>query len=714
LAQARGRCERGLLVMALIYEELSSRPRETPNEMKRRLSKTLVDPDISALHEACRQGNLYGVETALGRKVDVNGRDTAQMTALHYAAHRGHGDIVALLIQHQADPHAQNREGMHPLHHAAVGGYKFVVEFLVDRVDCSVFAEDKHGMTILHHAAYHNMFDIVMFAFERGMDLDIQDKIEWTALMYAAQQGHIQMCALLLDLGADLHMQNASGKTAETISEAYGMFDCRMVLQRAEAELDHNLAVMSPKSASRAVERRGTAIPVTKRRMSAAGALLEDYDMHDMVGRGRTSIVYRVRHKITGAMRVLRTIPASKYKDDACLLRQIDVLKAADHPNIVRLYGQYAEGGAMHVILQYCSGGSVLDRITRDAPAGGDAKFSEALAAKYFKQMLRATQYLHNQGVVHRDLKLENFLFLSPDPDAPLKVSDFGLAAKEEEIERFAGGSVHYMAPEMFHRAADRSSDMWMLGVCLYLMLSGRYPIEADAKKALVSLIRKGEWSFKGAVWDAVSAECKNLITALLKARPLDRISADEALQHPWFTAQTRRTIVGDQEQLQLLRTNLEQFAQKRRLEKAVLAIAVRNQDESALQGLRQIFSALDQDQDGILSVEEVERGLELAEVDLDPEMEAELEHLATRQGRVTYSDFLALMVDRAVLCEESVVKESFSIFDRRRDGRLDVDELAVALGNPDEAQALIHEYGDGDSLDYSQFKELLAHLAQN
>ena len=119
------------------------------------------------------------------------------------------------------------------------------------------------------------MFDIVMFAFERGMDLDIQDKIEWTALMcarffkaleaavapssadlghfsryfpkrrYAAQQGHIQMCALLLDLGADLHMQNASGKTAETISEAYGMFDCRMVLQRAEAELDHNLAVMS-------------------------------------------------------------------------------------------------------------------------------------------------------------------------------------------------------------------------------------------------------------------------------------------------------------------------------------------------------------------------------------------------------------------------------------------------------------------------------------
>merc|ERR1719316_1894985 len=217
-----------------------------------------------------------------------------------------------------------------------------------------------------------------------------------------------------------------------------------MVLQKAEAEMDHQLEVMSPKPGSKAFEeRRGTAIPVQKRRSSAAGALLADYDMQEMIGRGRTSIVYRVVHKTTGATRVLRTIPANRYKDDAQLQRQIDVMKAADHPNIARLYGIYAEGGALHCILQHCSGGSVLDRITGEQGEPGTGKFSEGVAAKYF----------HNQGVVHRDLKLENFLFLSADPDAPLKVSDFGLAAKEEEIERFAGGSVHYMAPESFHRA---------------------------------------------------------------------------------------------------------------------------------------------------------------------------------------------------------------------------------------------------------------------
>merc|ERR1719456_1305165 len=141
--------------------------------------------------------------------------------------------------------------------------------------------------------------------------------------------------------------------------------------------------------------------------------------------------------------------------------------------------------------------------------------------------------------------------------------------------------------------------------------------------------------------------------------------------------------MVDEQQQpmLQALKSNLEKFAHKQRLERAVLAIAVRNKDESQIKGLKQIFSALDQDQDGVLSVEEVERGLELAEMSLDAAMDEELEDIASQNGRVTYSDFLAMMLDRSVLCEESVVKESFAIFDRNRDGRLDVLELSAVLG---------------------------------
>jgi calcium-dependent protein kinase len=681
--------------------------RETPNETKKRLSKTLVDPDISAMHDACRQGNTSAVESFLQRKVDVNGRDTAQMTALHYAAHRGHGDLVALLISNQADPHAQNREGMQPMHHAAVGGYKFVVEFLVDRVDCNVFAKDKNGMTVLHHASYHNMFDCVMFAFERGIDLDTQDGGKWTALMYAAQQGHIQMCALLLDLGADLLKQNNVNKTAELIAEAYSMHDCRMVLQKAEAESQAQSALKQKEGKGPAEgDRRGTAIAFMKRRPSATGALLEDYDMEDMVGRGRTGPVYRVRHKITGTTRVLRTIPANKYKDDTGLQQQINVMKAADHPNLVKLYGTYSEGGKVHIILQFCAGGSVMDRIRKDG------QFGEATAAKYFKQMLRSAQYMHNQDVIHRDLKLENFLFLSKEPDAPLKVSDFGLASREGEGERFAGGNVAYMAPEMFTRSPDRASDMWMLGVCLYMLVCGKLPFEAESTAKMVPLIRKAEWSFKEEIWAAVSSDCKQLVSGLLKKNPAERFSADQALAHAWFTQQTRRTMVDDQQQpmLQALKSNLERFAMQQKLEKAVLAIAVRNQDESQLKGLRQIFSALDTDQDGVLSVEEVERGLELSEVDIDPEMEAELEHILSVTGRVTYSDFMAMMMDRAIMCEESVVKEAFSIFDRNRDGRLDIEELSAVL--KEDAGDLVRDYGDGNTLNMAQFRNLLTVMA--
>jgi len=170
--------------------------------------------------------------------------------------------------------------------------------------------------------------------------------------------------------------------------------------------------------------------------------------------------------------------------------------------------------------------------------------------------------------------------------------------------------------------------------------------------------------------------------------------------------------MVDDQQQpmLQALKSNLERFAMQQKLEKAVLAIAVRNQDESQLKGLRQIFSALDTDQDGVLSVEEVERGLELSEVDIDPEMEAELEHILSVTGRVTYSDFMAMMMDRAIMCEESVVKEAFSIFDRNRDGRLDIEELSAVL--KEDAGDLVRDYGDGNTLNLAQFRNLLSVMA--
>lgn len=482
-----------------------------------------------------------------------------------------------------------------------------------------------------------------------------------------------------------------------------------MVLQKAEIEHTALAAQTAPRSRDEGqdltAERRGTAIAFTKRRNSAVGALLEDYEMMDMIGKGRLSAVFRVRHKLTSSIRVLRTFTANKYRDDDGLQKQINVMKSADHPNIIKLYGTYSENGKVNIILQHCSGGSMHERLQKGL-------LSESEAATCFKQMLRAAQYLHNQDVVHRDFKLDTFLFLSAAPDAPLKVADFGLATTEGEADRFAGGLIAYMAPEMFHRAADRSSDMWMLGVCLYKMISGSFPFDAKEPASLVSQIRAGDWGFKGDAWTPVSTECKTLISGLLKQKPAERLTSDEALASSWFTVQTRRTVVEDPNQPMLahLKNNLERFAMQQKLEKAVLAIAVRNQDDTQLRGLRQIFSALDTDQDGVLSVDEVERGLELAEVDIDPEMEAELEHLLSITGRVTYSDFMVMMMDRNVMCEEPVVQEAFSIFDRNRDGALDIDELSAVL--KEDATQLVRDHGDGQSLNLDQFRKLLLTMA--
>merc|ERR1719313_2447150 len=171
---------------------------------------------------------------------------------------------------------------------------------------------------------------------------------------------------------------------------------------------------------NRGQDRRGTAIAFERQRLDEHGqgvSVHDAYDVGELLGRGKFGAsTYVATHKVTGAQRVMKTLPLRAARGQQ-FQQQIEVLKAADHPNIVRLFGSYEEQQSYHVITEFCSGGSLLDK------HGG---FDEGKSAKYFKQMLRAAVYLHSHGVVHRGMHLDNFLFQSNSPDAALKLVDFG------------------------------------------------------------------------------------------------------------------------------------------------------------------------------------------------------------------------------------------------------------------------------------------------
>lgn len=233
--------------------------------------------------------------------------------------------------------------------------------------------------------------------------------------------------------------------------------------------------------------------------------LSDEYEVTDILGRGGFSVVRRGVRKISGeknavAIKTLKrvsqsspyAIPAGRGREkslasigflarkqasisDALLTNEILVMRkivenVSPHPNVIDLYDVYEDQSGVHLVLELCSGGELFDRIV------AQERYSEAGAAAVMRQIAEGLGVLHRANIVHRDLKPENCLFLSKDEDSPLKIMDFGLSSVEGFTDPVVGlfGSIDYVSPEAL--AQDRvtsKSDMWSLGVILYILLSG-------------------------------------------------------------------------------------------------------------------------------------------------------------------------------------------------------------------------------------------------
>lgn len=246
-----------------------------------------------------------------------------------------------------------------------------------------------------------------------------------------------------------------------------------------------------------------------------ARKLTDEYEMSDVLGRGGFSVVRKGTKKSDDndqvnkrhvAIKTLRrvglsssvagnqTVTSSREKrfqpgakqglvissgavSDALLTNEILVMRrivesVSPHENVIELYDVFedARNGAVHLVLELCSGGELFDRIVRQE------RYSEAGAAAVVRQIAAGLAALHRAQIVHRDLKPENCLFLNESPDSPLKIMDFGLSSVEEFTDPVVGlfGSIDYVSPEALSQGnITPKTDMWSLGVILYILLSG-------------------------------------------------------------------------------------------------------------------------------------------------------------------------------------------------------------------------------------------------
>uniref|UniRef100_A0A8C9W6R2 calcium/calmodulin-dependent protein kinase n=1 Tax=Scleropages formosus TaxID=113540 RepID=A0A8C9W6R2_SCLFO len=261
----------------------------------------------------------------------------------------------------------------------------------------------------------------------------------------------------------------------------------------------------------------------------------DEYQLLEELGKGAFSVVRRCVKISSGQEYAAKIINTKKLsaRDHQKLEREARICRLLKHSNIVRLHDSISEESFHYLVFDLVTGGELFEDIV------AREYYSEADASHCIQQILEAVLHCHQMGVVHRDLKPENLLLASKLKGAAVKLADFGLAIEVQgEQQAWFGfaGTPGYLSPEVLRKDAyGKPVDMWACGVILYILLVGYPPFWDEDQHRLYQQIKAGAYDFPSPEWDTVTPEAKDLINKMLTINPSKRITATEALKHPWI-----------------------------------------------------------------------------------------------------------------------------------------------------------------------------------
>eukprot|EP00934_Nitzschia_sp_Nitz4_P008766 Nitzschia sp. Nitz4//scaffold154_size52827//22184//25178//NITZ4_006776-RA/size52827-snap-gene-0.3-mRNA-1//1//CDS//3329537308//8756//frame0 len=329
-----------------------------------------------------------------------------------------------------------------------------------------------------------------------------------------------------------------------------------------------------------------------------------------VLGSGVSGLVRQVKHKATGveyAVKCLDLGLVGTSEGLAQLREEIFIMCQLDHPNIVRLEEVYESHSEIYLVQELCTGGELFDRLDEQP----DYHYTEAECARLVKQMLSAVRYLHSKGIIHRDLKLENFLFSSKAKDSELRMIDFGLSKHFQfgEVHHEAVGTPYTVAPEVIKGSYDERCDIWAIGVITYLLLSGDPPFGGCGGPEPLLTVRANilhcKYEFEPEdVWGLVSETGKNFIRDMLVLDPKHRPTAREAQKHAWLKEWANRhnppaaRILNPNVVKALV--NFKEFSHVRKLLSEVLSFTLL---PDQIKDLRKEFEKMDTDGSGEISL---------------------------------------------------------------------------------------------------------------
>jgi calcium-dependent protein kinase len=427
---------------------------------------------------------------------------------------------------------------------------------------------------------------------------------------------------------------------------------------------------------------------VPARRLSIREALVHErradspaeYTVVRKLGSGLSGVVSLVQNRqgTQFAMKVLHAEVGARLDD---FRNEVRLLRALDCPFIIKLHEFFeSRDGRICIVMEPLFGGELYDRLSQ-MPS---TRFAEAEAAQLLLQMTSAISYLHAEGIVHRDLKLENFLFREKDSN-DLCLIDFGLSHRlsSGQAMRSCVGTPYYIAPEVLSASPssagyDERIDAWSLGVIAYMLLSGTPPFRGRRDADVLSAVRRGRFTLSGPAFEGVSDAAKDFIRQLLVFDPARRMRVADALQHPWLSPVLRAI-----EQAPLppgLISGMRHFAHLHGWKRAALEAAAFTapDDSGEIAALRLAFQRIDH---GSGHVTEADFSRMLAEQGVgEAEAGALFRTISMGGTSITYSMFVAATLPRRMLTR-ALLHESFNALDVDNRGYLTLEGLTAVLG---------------------------------
>ncbi|XP_030934726.1 CDPK-related kinase 4-like isoform X1 [Quercus lobata] len=422
------------------------------------------------------------------------------------------------------------------------------------------------------------------------------------------------------------------------------------------------------------------------------------YDIGKEIGRGHfghTCFAKGKKGELKGHSVAVKIISKAKMTTAIAIedvRREVKILKAlSGHNNLVKFHDAFEDANNVYIVMELCEGGELLDRILA---RGG--RYMEEDAKTIIVQILSVVSYCHLQGVVHRDLKPENFLFVTKDEDTPMKVIDFGLSDFIRPDQRLNDivGSAYYVAPEVLHRSYSVEADLWSIGVITYILLCGSRPFWARTESGIFRSVLRADPNFDDSPWPIVTPEAKDFVRRLLNKDHRKRMTAAQALTHPWLRDENRAVPLDI-----LIYKLVKSYIRATPFKRAALKALSKALTEDELVYLKAQFRLLDP-KNGCVSLENFRAALMRNTTDAMKESKVSdilnlMDPLSYK--RMDFEEFCAAAIStyqlEALEGWENIASSAFEYFEQEGNRVISVEELAQELNLGPQAHPLLKDW---------------------